>query len=184
MNRILEKKSIIVAPTDYIVGTGGSYGLIPIEDITQGDTDGTREGNIIHVQWIEHRFAVYDSVLAIVRCLVFIDRQSNGTTPGATDVLASLSPMATLNTTNVIGIGGSRFKILLDETVVVNPEISGVVKWSSIHRKVYKLGMPVTYLASTGAATDVGTNNVWCLYVANNATASVRHSCQVHFTDN
>lgn len=184
MDRLLELKSFNGPVTDTVASGAGAACLIPIEDIIQVDTDDTREGNIIHVKRIVFRYTVFDTVPGLVRIIWFIDRQSNGATPTVTQVLNAANPVSYYNSTLVIGHGGARFSILGDETRALNPGYSGAAQILNVAEKEFKMNMPVTYLASTGAASDVGTNNVWCFVLGNTGTATVRHNCQIQYTDN
>jgi len=183
MDRLLEIKSYNTAVIDTVPGPAGALLLVPVEDIIQGDGDNERSGNLIHIKRVKFNYTIFDNVSALVRFIWFVDRQSNGTTPTLTQVLQSASFTSVYNTTNVIGNGGQRFWIVADETKIVNPG-TAVTTALPLQRKTFNLKMPVTYLASTGAATDVGTNNVWCFAICNNATCTVRHQCTVTYTDN
>jgi len=184
MDRLLELKSITTSVIDTVPGVAGALVLIPVEDILAGSGEDSRTGNIIHITKIVFNYTLFDSVPGLLRLIWFIDRQSNGTTPTLTQVLTSASFVSTYNTTNVIGHGGHRYAILGDETRTVNPGVAAAVQIVPLQTKTIKTKIPIHYLASTGAATDVATNNVWCFVIANTATMTLRHQCQIQFTDN
>lgn len=184
MDRLLEVKSLTTAVIDTVPGPAGALALVPVEDILAGSGEDSRTGNIIHISKIVFNYVVFDSVPGLMRLIWFIDRQANGTTPTLTNVLTSASFVATYNTLNVIGHGGHRYLILGDETRTLNPGVAAAVQCTTLNTKVISKKIPVHYLASTGAATDVATNNVWCFVIANTATATIRHQCQIQFTDN
>lgn len=95
MDRLLEIKTFNQAPSGNITpGTGGTLTGGLCNAIVQGDGDNQREGNVIHIKRLKFLFTAFDTVPSLVRVIVFVDRQSNGSTPTVTDVLNDASYLA------------------------------------------------------------------------------------------
>jgi len=186
MDRLLELKVANQTPVAFAApGTAGTLSSVVLPSIQQGDTDATREGNIIRVKRVVFRAHCNDSTAGgHVRLILFIDRQANGTTPSVTDVLTSANWAALYNTNNVVGVGGSRFAILSDKTDAITLQIAATASFAPVYNRGYKMNMPVTYIANGGTAADVGKNAIWLLAIASNATAGFGWAAQLTYVDN
>lgn len=185
MNRLLEIKTYNQAPSGNITpGTGGTMTGGLCNAITQGDGDNQREGNVIHIKKLSFLFTAFDTVPSLVRVIVFIDRQSNGSTPTVTDVLDSASYLSQFSELTVVGHGGTRFSILMDKTWTINPQITATAGYGAHITKTFKLKMPVTYIANAGTAGDVSKNNIWLLSISSTTTGVYQYSSSLVYTDN
>jgi len=185
MDRLLEIKTFNQAPSGNITpGMGGTLTGGLCNAIVQGDGDNNREGNIIHIKRLKFLFTAFDSVPSLVRVIVFVDRQANGSTPTVTDVLDSASYLAQYSELNVVGHGGSRFTILWDHTWTVNPQIAATATYGSTFAKDFTMKMPVTYIANAGTAADVSKNNIWLLSISSTTTGVYQYSSSLVYTDN
>jgi len=186
MDRLLEVKTATQAPVAFAApGTAGTVNSVILPAITQGDSDATREGNIIRVKRLLFRVHCNDSTAGgHVRIILFVDHQSNGTTPAVTDVLASANWVSLYNTSNVVGVGGKRFKILSDKTDDITLQIAATASFAPVYTRAYAMNMPVTYIGNAGSAADVGSNNIWFIAIASQATAGFGWAAQLTYTDN
>ena len=157
MDRILELKVRTDTPSGAISpGTSGLLQSVCLPNITQGDTDALREGNIIHVKRLHIRLLATDTAPYSVRVIYLIDRQANGTTPAVSDVLASTTYLAQYNPNNVIGLGGLALKFCGTRQSWGNPTVSAATYVSPLYDRKVKLDMPVQYIGTAGAAADIG----------------------------
>ncbi len=186
MNRLSELKIATAAPSGFIAaGTVGAVNPICLPSIQEGTGDDDRTGNIIHVKRLDWRYYVSDNAGGgFVRVILYIDHQANGLLAQVTDVLNSVSWLSCYNPKNVVGVGGSRFKILDDTTHPLTMQIAATNTFSRFVEKRFSMNMPVQYIANAGGSGDIGTNAIGVIYIASNATAGIQYSAQLVFTDN
>lgn len=185
VDRMLEIKVFQFAQSGTIQpGTGGAFaGAFPSQ-IVQGDTDGTRDGNIIHVKRLALRIVSFDSAAFVLRLILVVDRQSNGASPAVTDVLAAANYQSDYNASTVVGHGGSRFAILWERHFVCNPNITATGTFGGVVNKSWKMNMPVTYIGNAGTAADISKNNIYLLGIGSTATAGYSYAGSLTYTDN
>lgn len=189
MSRMVEKKVAVLGPTGTLTAptTAGAVSSAQIlASITQGSGDAQRAGNVIHVdRYLLSGYVTIPAAAAnsIFRIIVFRDLQANGTTPVVTDILNTASFYAFYNTSTVTSVGGARYVILKDHKFVSNSSLAASAPIYSFEWDLPKTRMTVTYLGNTGTSTDVGTNNVWVLAIASDATSTYALSGQVHYRD-
>jgi len=192
----LERKSIMnftVVGNSGVPTTSGRVDPIGSFAITQGLTDSTRTGNFVKINQIVYRGAVTvpaDITSPIVyRQIFFVDKQTNGATPAVTDVITSGSHFAGYNPDNVIGAGGSRFRVLRDFFGVINSDATfGTSPASNPRRKVIfarlKGPFPIHYDATAGAITDIVSGEIFSLCInSDNSTVVFQGVSQSFFTD-
>lgn len=185
MDRLLEPKVYTKAVADVTPGTTGAVVATGCFDIVQGDTDSTREGNIIHIKKILSNLWIFDATAGgTMRVICFIDRQSNGSTPAVADVLNTATLTSLYSPNTVIGAGGSRFAILWDEAFTYNQQFSAATTVAGLKRKAVYKSIPVQFQANAGAAADVLTNQPWYIMISSNSSGTVRITTQLHFIDN
>lgn len=184
MERQLEKKFYQKSISGVTPGTGGTFYSIGVPDIVQGTSDSTRVGNQMKILKLQALGLVYDSASGAgnVRILVIQDTQYNGANPAVADIVDNTSTYGQFDNANVIGHGGTRFKILSDKFLSTNYNFA-----SSGHFTHYKLtlnpGAVVTYGASTGANTDVLKNNIYVLALGFSATTTIALNWTITFVD-
>lgn len=186
-DRLLERKSYPSGVSALVTpGTAGTIISMLVKDIVQGTGSTNRTGDIIHCKRLRLRINYFDSTPSLMRFILFIDRQSNGTTPTVADVMYTASPMGNVSSKNVVGYGGTRFKIISDRTVVCNPTISTVVETRVFAKDFTKsVAMPITYDGnSTGTAADVLKNNIWLLAISDDVNAGFQWSAVLDYLDN
>lgn len=185
MERASELKVSVNAPTVVAaVGTAGTIvNPVVISQIAQGSGDGDRDGNQIKVTSVRIKgYVITNQTTNYFRLIVFRDTQANGTTPAVTDILYTASAYDLYNTSKVIGAGGARFKILTDRVYNMTQNVTATTIWRPFDLK-FGQDFAVTYTGNTGTATSVGTNSVWILAIAMDATTSFNFACQADFHD-
>ena len=107
------------------------------------------------------------------RFLLVLDSQTNGAAPAITDVLTSVSTLAYPNLNN-----RSRFRILLDKTVVLN---ASAEPFSHTFEKHFlPLNIAVTYNAgNTGTVADIATNSLYFIALGTQAAGATAGACTV-----
>lgn len=161
--------------------------------VPQGTTDQTRVGNKITLKNINLRgFASNDDAAAgtlqpgILRVILFVDKQANGATATVTDILQSASISSFRNMDQV-----DRFVILKDQfykTVVTVTNSTGTPhsdQGNTLWKMSVKCNIDVHFSSTTGAITELKSNNVGLLYVTDQTTcnAATLGTARVKFID-
>lgn len=190
MDRVLERKfysqscNAINVPAAGVLVTGG------LENIVQGDSDTTREGNIIHVRDIKVNLTVFDNGIAdgLIRTILVWDKQCNGAAPAITDILTSTNYYSHYNHSQVVGYGGSRFSVLYDRLFVlqVGANVAAALPIKAINEKTMgkKAQRTITYKGNAGTIADIATNSLYWLYIGSTATQDVTCQLMIEYTDN
>jgi hypothetical protein len=133
--------------------------VLPLNDMAQGDTDQTRDGDSISMKSLEIRATVTNNaaVTAGVRLVVVRDKQNTLANPG--DYLAYGSDPVALNTPFAWD-NRHRFTVLYDE--VINADGTLFDKHSIVHFIPLK-GLKTQY---DGGSTDATTNALKLIYIS------------------
>lgn len=186
MDRSVELRVYTLAPTGTLTPFSAAGTLIQtlVAGPIQGTAENSRTGDQIKVDRLTYRFNFYDQTYAasLVRVLMVKDLQPNGSIPVVTDILASASHLSFFNPDTVTSAGGSRFKILHDKTLQVNTIIAGSPVAVPYIIDV-KGSFVVTFISNSGTSASVGTNNVWLLFIGNNATVTGNMAGQMYYRD-
>jgi hypothetical protein len=163
-----------------------------IHSITQGDGDGDRAGRHIRVHHIEVR-GVCTSLSettggpAFFRVLWMVDQQCNGALPANGDFLQS--PSSTMNgmLSNFNLNYASRFDVIHDWLGVQQEVRANYAEGKTFHFSK-DLDLDIHYDASTGAITDVTSNNIFWGYQAimsdgNDFAGQLYTNVRIFFTD-
>lgn len=159
--------------------------------IPQGVTESTRVGRKCVVQSITMRgvsllqpAAAAQTATTVVMMLVQ-DRQCNGAAAGATDVMTSTNfTSAFRNLSN-----SSRFKILKKWRWNYNPAAGISTAFSNTIKSFdwsRKLNVPLEFSSTTGAITELKSNNLFLLAGADGNSddlVTVQGNCRVRFSD-
>lgn len=137
-----------------------------LNNVTQGDTVSSREGNSIMVKSIEWNFdfsqqpAAATTAASIVHFWLIQDRQPNGAAPGVTTIFTSD------NAAQATAIVGQqyRFKVLKKDVLVFNAAagVSGAFNQCCQNLQGYykfKKPVQVRFSGNAGTVADVTTNN-------------------------
>lgn len=169
--------------------------VIPI-----GNTSVTRVGKQVWIRDLHIFFKVkLPSVTGggpisgdVYRIIVYIDKQANGATATAADILAdqplvagSVKYDSWRNLNN-----GERFTILYDKKRSINyAAIAGLttdydaVEITQNFEFHTKLALPVTYSGTAGLIAEIKTNNIGMLYLSNSALPTIQSNIRVRFND-
>lgn len=156
-----------------------SGALSTLAGVGQGDTASDREG--ISVKWtsihmqcslIMHNSATH----TIVRMMILIDKQPNGSLASITDVLESADINSFNNKNNAY-----RFKTLMNRKYTLNSEYPE--KSAKFNRK---LSLHTRYTGSASSVSAINSNNIIFLIVSDEATntPSVNLEFRLRFVDN
>lgn len=173
--------------------TSASLVLIP-----QGVTESTRVGRVAYIKQLKANItwqlndnlgasAASEGAQQIRFCLV-CDKQANGQLPGWLDVFETTLTDSFRNLSNE-----SRFDILHDDLFIMNANggvevgLGGRLKKSRQIRftKTWpKGGLPIEYSSTTGAQTEIRSNNLFWVYnVSNTANTQLFICNRIRFTD-
>ncbi len=180
---------------DAAIAVGGTISQDSINLIAQGVTESTRIGrkcNIRNIGWkFELQLAEVDGGANpldpdTVRVILYLDKQANGATAAVTDILESNDYQSFNNLANK-----SRFRTLMDRTYELNTPAGGgngtTSDWASslITDSFYKkCSIPIEYDATTGAITEIRSNNIGVLLLSRNGLVAFRSKMRVRFSDN
>ncbi len=143
--------------------TTGAVGTVT-QNITQGDTATTRDGNSINVKQIDYCWLTQNASAAgndFVRLIVFVDTQAQGALPTATDILST----ATVSALYAFGvIITKRFRILKDVTFASAP-LGGGPNPHVLRGSINLNNHHVQYLSSAGTAADNGAGSIFFLVI-------------------
>lgn len=174
--------SNIPAATGAIIG---SLNLIP-----QGVTESTRVGRKCTIKKIHMKLAINSSPTTTnpsrMRVIVFIDKQANGANiAAATDILETVSTNSFRNLANI-----GRFRILMDKTKTFNLRINAASTSSMglVHtiNKSWNVDLPIEFSSTTGAITEIRSNNIGILYLTETAAGDTQDAVgtvRVRFSD-
>lgn len=165
----------------------GQLALIP-----QGVTQSTRVGRKCVVKSIQVRAQMTDlpaaaAVAAVTTYLYLIqDMQANGAAAAVTDVMTSTDlAQGLVNLSN-----GSRFKILKKWVIDFNAAagVAGALNRTAKHIEFYQAcNIPLEYSSTTGAITEIRSNNIFLLAGtgggAADDTVSVTGTCRLRYSD-
>lgn len=189
----VEKKYLDTFTNDTSGPTTGavfSCNLVP-----QGTTDVTRIGNKILVTKLNIRYTISSDdqttgtfVNPHFRIIVGIDKQANGANPATagTDLLDQ-SPITNLlgcyrNTDNV-----DRFVLLYDKVKQLTISstnaahtLLGSGPWYRIEKR---LRVPVHFNSTTGAITEVRSNNIFVWYCTDTSVANIQFCTRIKYID-
>ena len=176
---------------DAVVATGGTVIDSHIK-IAQGTTESTRIGRKLTIRKINWRYDIRlpasGSTLNstdTVRVILYVDHQCNGATAAVGDVLASADYQSFRNLANM-----TRFTILLDKTYNVNynggaydgaNDQYGAVTQSYTFQK--SCNIPVEYSSTTGAITEIKSNNIGSLLISRDGFAGFASKFRFRFDD-
>lgn len=162
-------------------------------NITQGSGESDRIGRKITVKSMYVRGNILlpaatdiNNTQDELRVIIYQDKQSNGAAAAVTDIVQNADLRSFLNLANK-----NRFRILADKNyVILAPGVGGNGTTHSVgaagkHYKISlpKLNIPVEYTASTGAITDLASNNIGVLTFSKNGLITNTWRCRVRFYD-
>jgi hypothetical protein len=151
------------------------------QNIIQGDTAGTRDGNSINVKEIDVRFEAFmnsSASIDFIRLIIFSDEQANGIYPtvsGSTNgILTSDDPNAAYDFPTAIY---HRFKIWLDHSWSMS--INGDSRAVQLVRKVKMGNHKIFYPAATSIEAANGKGALYALLISDTPTNLTAHNLGV-----
>jgi len=156
--------------------------------IVQGTTETTRVGGKINITNVNFRGQILglndaSGAPEVVRIVWLWDKQCNGAAPVALDVFQQDVMNAFLNMDNV-----DRFQVIKDKMYCIDISAYDVASDLAFsHSKIFKLNLkcsvPIHYSSTTGAITEIKSNNLIMMYCAVGNKAAWRCRTRVKFTD-
>lgn len=159
-----------------------------LTNLTQGDTNITREGNQITAESIYIKLMFHIAAAASssqIRCLLVHDKQSNGAAFATTDLLESVTNIRSLITPrNLDNI--KRFQVLYDKIIVLNQNVASAISTTRFIKIYKKLGINLRYDGNAGDITDLTQSALSLLFISNEATnePTVDVDSRIRFIDN
>ncbi len=181
---------------DAAVATGGTV-TATINIIPQGTTEVQRIGRKCTIRSINWRFRVdipqLDGTGAApigdtVRVILFLDKQANGATATVLGILET----ADFQSFNNLG-NKSRFRTLMDRSYTLNYTAASGSGGAadndyaqvSIDDTLFKkVNIPIEFDATTGAITEIRSNNIGVLLIAKSGNAGFESKFRLRFSDN
>ncbi len=180
---------------DAVIAAGGVI-TDTINIIPQGVTEVQRIGRKCTIRSIMWRGKVSLPELELegnpgtperVRLILYLDKQCNGATATALGILEAVTPDDYRNLAN-----SGRFNILMDKNIVLNYStlshfatnsfsMAGVTRNFSFFKKC---AIPIEFDSTTGALTEIRSNNLGLLIVAEDGAASLVSRVRLRFSDN
>jgi len=185
----IEKKFFDTACSDTSDMSGGAIVAASLNLIPQGTTDQTRVGNKITIRNVNVRFAISADdqttgafAAGAIRIIIYVDKQTNGATAAFTDILKGGQVTSFRNMDQV-----DRFIILKDK-IYAPPVMAANALHTSTSARYYsiskKVNLPVHFSSTTGAITELRSNNIGFLAISDTASANIFNGvARVKFTD-
>ncbi len=179
---------------DTIVAASGSIAA-SLNLIPQGVRESERVGRKCVLKSVQWRYKIQiperDGVGVpadgdTLRIIMYVDKQANGATAAITDVLETASIHSFYNLAN-----SSRFDILCDKLNTINylslasDAVGAVSQAKVIQNKKFskKLNIPIEFSASTGAITEIRSNNIGVILISDRGTCGFFSLFRVRFSD-
>lgn len=187
-----EKKYLDTTKASTTVTTAGLILNVSLNLIPQDTTESGRIGRkviiknlYLHGQIILPSTNTAASTSDIIRIIYYIDKQCNGATAQVTDILTTADFRSFRNLANQ-----ERFIILKDKFYDLNAQCqaSGTAQTTgdlAFHIKMYKkLDLPVEFSSTTGAITEIKSNNIGVLAISEGGVGQVGYTTRIRYTDN
>lgn len=153
--------------------------VFSVDNLTQGDTFNTREGNSIKVKsWqLNLDFLTTTSTGSVVRIIAYLDKENRAATPAVTDVLEAASVVSPVNHTNL-----HRFTIISDKRFTMvggqDTAVKIVNDYSQHqHHARYNDG-------NAGTSADYRENHLFFIVIATTANIGYNYYSRLEFIDN
>lgn len=187
----VEQKFHDIVSDDTSVASAGDIQPVLLT-IAQGTTEVTRIGRRIVIRKIQWRFqlqldATTDQAQTsdVVRVILYQDKQANGAAATVVNILETADYQSFRNLAE-----SQRFNVLMDRTYDLNVPAAGgngtAIETTEfvVSDSFYKdCAIPIEYNATTGAITEIRSNNIGCLLISKAATADFFSQFRFRFTD-
>ncbi len=178
---------------DAAIAAGATIAEDSCNTIAQGVTEVTRIGRKCTIRQIGWKWNIKLPVTApatgaqsdTVRVILYIDKQCNGATAATTGILETADYQSFNNLANK-----SRFRTLMDRTYTLNVQAASGdgaandISEYSIDDSFYKkCNIPIEFDSTTGAITEVRSNNIGVMLVGKNGLAVFESKMRLRFSD-
>ncbi len=188
-----ELKFFDTTRADTAMGSSGAIANLSLNLIPQGVTESERVGRKCRIRSLVMRGEMVQPTTTDVaaagakgRVIIYVDKQCNGATAAVLDILDT----ATVNSFRNLANSG-RFQILMDKTYnmsvrasagngTANDTAEWLVPWSFFKSTC---DIPIEFDNTTGAITEVKTNNIGVLTIANEGATLFGYIARVRFSD-
>lgn len=181
--------------TDAVIAQGGVIQDTVIV-IPQGVTEIQRIGRKCTLKSINWKFRLsipeQDAVGTpasgdVLRIILYQDKQTNGAAAVTTDILENSTIHSYRNLAN-----STRFNVLMDKLIVLNystlaSDGAGVVSQDIVRKEFTfykKCNIPIEYNSTTGALTEIRTNNIGICLVSLSGVGGINSDFRFRFSDN
>ncbi len=178
---------------DAVIATGGVIAEDSCNGIAQGVTESQRIGRKCTIKSIGWRFKLnlpsdtgFSTSGDIVRVILYLDRQCNGATATTLGILETADFQSFNNLANK-----NRFLTLMDRTYSLNSTAAAgngttniTTTWIMNDSFYKKCNIPVEFDSTTGAITEVRSNNIGVLLVCEDGEAGFTSKMRLRFSDN
>ncbi len=196
INRSGELKFHDIDINDSAIAAGVTVAEDSCVTIIQGVTESQRIGRKCTIRSINWRFNIslvsqVDSADPpkgdVVRILLYQDKQTNGAAATSTQILESADFQSFNNLANK-----SRFRTLMDRTYTIDHTLAqtdgtntgGYAEVNITDTLFKRVNIPIEYDSTTGAITEVRSNNIGVLTISKNGTATFESKMRLRFSDN
>ncbi len=163
--------------------------------IAQGTTESERIGRKCTIRKVNWRYSIIlpenDAVSTpvngdTIRIIMFIDKQANGATAIVTDILEGATLFSFRNLSN-----SGRFDIICDKLHNINylsmaSDGAGIVSQALVIKNFTfnaNVHLPIEFSATTGAITEIRSNNIGVLLISTHAVVKFDSTLRVRFSD-
>lgn len=189
-----EKKYFDTTKTSTLSSSTGTIFNPSLNLIPQGVTESERVGRKVVVKSLHLKGTVTlpsttsaTDASDSIRIIIYQDKQCNGAAAGVTDILESGAFVSFRNLTE-----SGRFNILMDEcwdlksgggagADAATDIYGGETKFWNFNKQMM---VPIEYSATTGAITEIRSNNYGILVISANGKANAAYISRVRYTDN
>ncbi len=176
---------------DATIASNGTITQDSVNKIAQGVTEVQRIGRKCILRSINWRFNIRlpegvatTTTADTVRVLLYLDKQANGAAATVTNILETDNYQSFNNLANK-----SRFRTLMDRTYDMNTDLSGDGTTVdsprfNINDTLFKnLAIPIEFDSTTGAITEIKSNNIGVLLLSKNGLCTFDSKMRVRFSD-
>lgn len=171
------------------VPSAGVIALNTVNNVAAGTGESQRVGRkitikSIHLRWVNVIKASASNADTDdgLRLILYLDKQANGAAATVTDILETADYLSFNNLSN-----RNRFRVLMDRVVDVSSMSGGsstafgaAAKTKQAH---LRCDIPIEFSSTTGAITEMRSNNVGVLIISDNQEAECVGNVRIRYTD-
>lgn len=189
-----ELKFLDTSKGNTLISSTGTVLDDSLNHIAQGTDESERIGRKCTVQALHIRGEIYipsttnaQSCSDVVRVIVYVDKQTNGSAASVTDLLESAAYNSFANLTN-----SGRFLILSNSVRVVNCTAgAGADTATDVYadnRVLYqfdkKCNIPLEFSSTTGAISELRSNNIGVMAISSRGLCYINYNARIRYSDN